>query len=176
MTPIIEFVKRNPRVVVLIAVVIVLAIVAYMGYSGWQSAKDEQATMEKKEITARTNLNLAQDQYDLNKLRAEQESLTGSARFPASFPSVELSAYIAGAAEKYGVTLNSLTPKSGAATETIGSQKYPRYETAVEVSGSPERVNLFMRHMEEGPFFTLRLESVVASPSNAKFNVVILTQ
>jgi len=176
MTRVIEFVKHNPRAVALIAVIIVLVIVTYMGYSGWQSAKDEQATVEKKEITARNNLNLAQDQYDLNKLRAEKESLMGSAKFPSSFPSVELSAYIAGAAEKYGVTLNSLTPKGAAGTETIGSQKYYRYETTVQISGSPDRMDLFMRYLEEGPFYTLRVENVVASPSSATFTVIILTQ
>ncbi len=40
-------------------------------------------------------------------------ALTGSPSFPATFPSVDLSAYIAGAADKYGVDSGQPEPQGG---------------------------------------------------------------
>jgi len=138
MTQIIDLVKRNARLVALIAVVVILVVVTFIFYSGSQSSADEQAKLETQVASAKVNLNLAQDQYDLPKLQAEQARLTGSSSFLSSFPSVGLSAYIAGAADKYGVELVSLTPKGAVGAETIGGQKYARYDTGVEVSGVME--------------------------------------
>src|SRR4030042_484949 len=131
----IDIVKNNTRLVVLIVIIIILAVVTFMMYSGWSSASDQKSELEGEETLARNNLNIALDQYDLDKLRSEYESLNTASKFPSSFPSVDLSAYIAAAAEKYGITLVSLTPKA-TGSATIGSKKYSRYDTAVQVSGS----------------------------------------
>jgi type II secretory pathway pseudopilin PulG len=176
MTQIIDLVKRNARLAALIAVVIILVIVAFVFYSGSQSSADEQAKLEKQVASAKVNLNLAQDQYDLAKLQTEQASLTGSPSFLPSFPSVGLSAYIAGAADKYGVELVSLTPKGAVGAETIGGQKYTRYDTGVEVTGDHEAMNSFLSYLEAGPFLSLRLENVSFTPSGGTFTVVILTR
>jgi hypothetical protein len=177
MTQIISLVKRNARLAALIAVVIILVVVTFIFYSGSQSSADEQAKLETQVASAKVNLNLAQDQYDLPKLQAEQARLTGSPSFLSSFPSVGLSAYIAGAADKYGVELVSLTPKGAVGAETIGGQKYARYDTAVQISGDHEAMNSFLSYLEAGPsFLSLRLENVSFTPSGGTFTVVVLTR
>lgn len=163
MMQIINLVKRNARLAALIAVVIILVIVAFVFYSGSQSSADEQAKLEAQVKFAKVNLINAQDQYDLAKLQAEQASLTGSPSLPLSVSSVELSAYIAGAADKYGVGLDSLTPKGAASA-------------GVQVSGDYEAMNYFLRYLEEGPFISLRLENVSFTPSGGTFTVVVLTR
>jgi hypothetical protein len=163
MTQIINLVKRNTRLAALIAVVIILVVVTFIFYSGSQSSADEQAKLETQVASAKVNLTVTQGQYDLAKLQAEQASLTGSPRLPLSVSSVELSAYIAGAADKYGVGLDSLTPKGAASAD-------------VQVTGSTEAMNSFLRYLEEGPFISLRLENVSFTPSGGTFTVVVLTQ
>ena len=179
MTQVIDLVKRNARVVALIAVIVVLVIVTFIFYSGSQSAAGEQAKLEKEATTAKVNLTIAQGQYDIAKLQAEKDSLTGSPSFPTSFPSVNLSAYIAAAADKYGVQLVSLTPRGAVGTETIGGKKYTRYDTVVQLSGDYEAMNSFLSYLEQGQqgqFPSLRLENASFIPTGGSFTVVILTQ
>ncbi len=164
MTQIVNSVKRNARVAALIAVAVILVVVAFIFYSGSQSAADEQAKLEKQVNNAKVNLTVAQGQYDLAKLQAEQASLSDSPRLPHSVSSVELSAYIAGAADKYGVKLVSLSP-TGAAS------------AGVHVTGSTEAMNSFLSYLEEGGvFISLRLENVSFTPSGGTFNVVVVTK
>jgi Tfp pilus assembly protein PilO len=175
MTQAVDLIKRNARVVVLIVVAVVLIVVTYMFYSSSQSAADEQATVESQLAVARVNLTQAQDRYDVARLQAEQASLTSSPSFPPSFPNVELSAYIAGAADKYGVTIDVLTPRSPAGTETLGGKKYFRYDTVVEVSGRYDAMNSFMRYLEEGSFKTLRIQSASFTQGEGTFTLAMLT-
>jgi len=163
MTQIINLVKRNARLAALIAVVVILVVVTFIFYSGSQSSADEQAQLETQAATAKVNLIVAQDQYDLAKLQAEQASLTGSPILPPSVSSVELSAYIAGAADRYRVGLVSLTPKGAASA-------------GVQVSGDHGAMNSFLSYLEEGPFISLRLENVSFTPSGGTFTVVVLTR
>ena len=174
-TKAIDTVKNNTRLVVLIVIIIILAVVAFMMYSGWSSASGQRSELEDEELRTRTNLNIAMEQYNLDKLRSEYSTLTSGAEFPASFPSVDLSAYIAAAAEKYGVTLVSLTPKA-ASSETIGGKKYNRYDTAAQVTGSYDKMNLMLRYLEEGPFTTLRIEGLSVTQTTGSFTIVLLTQ
>ena len=177
MTQIVDLVKRNARLAALIVVVVILVVVTFIFYSGSQSSADEQAKLEKQATTAKVNLTVAQGQYDVAKLQAEQASLTGSPSFPTLFPSVDLSAYIAAAADKYSVGLVSLTPKGAVGTETIGGKKYTRYDTIVQVTGSTEAMNSFLRYLEACPFISsLRLENASFTPTGGTFTVVILTQ
>jgi len=163
MTQIIDLIKRNTRLAALIAVVVILVVVTFIFYSGSQSSAEEQATLETQAKVAKVSLINAQDQYDLAKLQAEQASLTGSPRLPPSVSSVELSAYIAGAADKYGVELVSLTPKGAASA-------------GVQVSGGHEAMNSFLTYLEVGPFISLRLENVSFTPTGGTFTVVVLTR
>jgi len=163
MTQIVDLVKRNTRLAALIAVVVILVVATFIFYSGSQSSADEQAKLETQAKVAKVSLINAQDQYDLAKLQAEQASLTGSPSLPLSVSSVELSAYIAGAADKYGVGLDSLTPKGTASAD-------------VQVTGDYEAMNSFLTYLEEGPFISLRLENVSFTPSGGKFTVVVLTR
>jgi hypothetical protein len=163
MMQIVDLIKRNTRLAALIAVVVILVVVTFIFYSGSQSSADEQAKLEKQATIAKVNLTVTQGQYDLAKLQAEQASLTGSPRLPLSVSSVELSAYIAGAADKYGVGLVSLTPNGAASA-------------GVEVTGDHEAMNSFLSYLEEGPFISLRLENVSFSPTGGTFTVVVLTQ
>ena len=163
MTQIINLVKRNTRLAALIAVVVILVVVTFIFYSGSQSSADEQAKLETQVKVAKVSLINAQDQYDLAKLQTEQASLTYSPSLPLSVSSVELSAYIAGAADKYGVGLDSLTPQGAASA-------------GVQVTGDHEAMNSFMSYLEEGPFISLRLENVSFTPSGGTFTVVVLTQ
>ena len=163
MTQISNLIKRNTRLAALIAVAVILVIVAFIFYSGSQSSADEQATLETQAKVAKVSLINAQGQYDLAKLQEEQTSLTGSPSLPLSVSSVELSAYIAGAADKYGVELVSLTPKSAASA-------------GVQVSGDYEAMNSFLTYLEIGPFISLRLENVAFTPSGGTFTVVVVTR
>ena len=163
MTQIVNLVKRNTRLAALIAVVVILVVVTFIFYSGSQSSADEQAKLETQVNDAKVSLINAQDQYDLAKLQTEQDSLTYSPSLPLSVSSVELSAYIAGAADKYGVGLDSLTPRGAASA-------------GVQVTGDHEAVNSFLTYLEQGPFLSLRLENVSFTPSGGTFTVVVLTR
>jgi len=163
MTQIIDLIKRNTRLAALIAVVVILVVVTFIFYSGSQSSADEQATLETQVKVAKVSLINAQDQYDLAKLQTEQASLTYSPSLPLSVSSVELSAYIAGAADKYGVELVSLTPRGAASA-------------GVQVTGDHEAMNSFLTYLEVGPFISLRLENVSFTPTGGTFTVVVLTR
>ena len=163
MTQIINLVKRNTRLAALIAVVVILVVVTFIFYSGSKSSADEQAKLETQVNVAKVSLINAQDQYDLAKLQTEQASLTYSPSLPLSVSSVELSAFIAGAADRYGVGLDSLTPNGAASAD-------------VKMTGGHEAMNSFLTYLEEGPFISLRLENVSFTPSGGTFTVVVLTQ
>lgn len=175
MTQAIDLIKRNARVVVLIAVAIVLIVVTFIFYSGAQSAADEHAKVESKLAVAQVNLTQAQDQYDVVKLREQQASLISNPIFPASFPAVELSAYIAAAADRYGVTIDIVTPKSPAGTETLGGTKYYRYDTGVHVSGQYDAMNSFLRYLEEGFYKTIRIQGATFTQDAGTFTLSMLT-
>ncbi len=179
MTQVIDLVKRNARLVALAAVIVVLVVVTFVFYLGWQSSADQQAKLVTQVKVATINLSNAQDKYDLATLQAEKDGLTASPSFPATFPSVDLSAYIAGAADKYGVALVSLSPRGATGTETVGGQEYVRNETGVQVSGDYASMNSFLSYLEAGQanqFPSLRLENASFTPTGGTFTVVILTQ
>jgi hypothetical protein len=175
MTQAIDLIKRNARVAVLIFVAIVLVVVTYMFYSNAQSVADQRATVEQQLAGARTSLAAAKDQYDVAKLQQQQDSLTASPNFPVSFPIVDLSAYLAAAADKYGVEINVVTPKSPAGTETLGGKKYFRYDTTVNVSGSHDAMNSFLLYLEGGPFYTLKIQNASFTPNDGTFTLSMLT-
>lgn len=178
MTQAVNLVKRNVRVVVLAAIIVVLIVVAFIFYLGQPSAA-EQTTLEMQVKVAQNNLKNAQGQYDVTTLQAEKDGLTASPGFPATFPSVELSAYIAGAADKYGVTLVSLNPRGAVGTETVGEVQYVRNETGVQVTGDYDAMNSFLSYLEAGQagqFPSLRLQNASFTPTGGTFTVVILTQ
>lgn len=179
MTQAIELIKRNARVAALAAVIVVLVVVAFVFYLGSQSSADQQAKLETQVKVAKVNLSNAQGQYDVAKLQTDKAALTGSPSFPATFPSVDLSAYIAGAADKYGVELVSMSPRGAVGTEAVGGQQYVRNETNVEVTGDTDAMNSFLSYLEQGQqgqFPSLRLENASFSPTGGTFTVVILTQ
>ncbi|HXZ95009.1 MAG TPA: hypothetical protein VEG28_03750 [Dehalococcoidia bacterium] len=160
---------------VLILVAVVLIVVMFMFYSSSHSAANQQATVQFQLTSARASLTVAQGKYDVAKLQAEQASLTYSPSFPNSFPNVALSSFLAGAADKFGVTITVLTPQSPAGTETLGGTNYFRYDTAVQVSGTSDAMNSFLSYLEEGPFQTLRIQNASFTPSGGTFTVSILT-
>jgi len=170
-----DLIKRNARVVVLVAVAVVLIVVTFIFYSGAQSAADEQAKVEKQLAVAQINLTQAQDRYDVQKLRLEQGNLTASPTFPASFPVVDLSAYVAAAADRYGVTITIVIPKSPAGTETLGGKRYYRYDSTVQVSGQYDAMNSFLRYLEEGYFKTVRIQGASFTPDGGTFTLSMLT-
>ena len=179
MTQAIELIKRNARVAALAAVIVVLVVVTFVFYLGSQSSADQQATLETQVKVAAVKLSNAQGQYDLKTLQGELDSLPGSPSFPVTFPSVDLSAYIAGAADKYGVALVSLSPRGATGTETVGGQQFVRNETNVQVTGDYGAMNSFLSYLEQGqqgPFPSLRLENASFTPTGGTFTVVILTQ
>jgi len=175
MKQIVNAVKSNGRLAVLIAIAVILLVVTFIFYSGSQSSADEQAKLETQATSAKVSLTVAQGQYDVAKLQAQQASLAATSSFPSALPSVGLSAYIAAAADKYGVELVSLTPQ-GATAETLAGKKYTRYDTVVKVAGDHAAMNLFLRYLEEGPFLSLRIENATFTPIDGTFTVVFLTQ
>jgi len=179
MTQAIGLIKRNARVAVLAVVIVVLVVITFVGYLGSQSSADQQAKLETQAKVAKVNLSIAQGQYDVAKLQADKDGLTSSPSFPVTFPSVALSAYIAGAADKYGVDLVSMSPRGAVGTEAVGGQQYVRNETNVQVSGDYESMDSFLSYLEQGQqgqFPSLRLENASFTPTGGSFTVVILTQ
>jgi len=166
-------------VAVLAAVIVVLIVVTFVFYLGQNSSAAQQAKLETQVKVAKVNLSVAQGQYDMSTLQKEKDSLTASPSFPATFPSVGLSAYIAAAADKYGVTLVSLNPRGAVGTETVGGQQYVRNETDVQVTGDYNSMNSFLSYLEAGQagqFPSLSLENASFTPTGGSFTVAILTQ
>jgi hypothetical protein len=163
MTQIVDSVKRNGRLAALIAVIVILLVVTFIFYRGSQSSADQQAKLETQQKVAAVNLSIAQGQYDVAKLQAEQASLTGSPSLPLSVSSVELSAYIGAAADRYGVTIVSLTPNGAASA-------------GVQVTGNYAAMNSFLQYLEGGPFLSLRIDNATFTPSGGTFTVVVLKQ
>jgi len=179
MTQVIDLVKRNARLAALVAVIVVLVVVAFVFYLGSQSSSDQQAKLVTQVKVAQVDLSNAQGQYDVAKLQTEENSLTASPSFPGTFPSVALSSYLAGAADKFGVELVSVDPRGATGTETVGGQQYVRNETNVHVTGDYEAMNSFLSYLEQGQqgqFPSLTLEKAYFHPTEGSFTVVILTQ
>jgi Tfp pilus assembly protein PilO len=171
----IDLIRRNARLAILIVLAVILVVVTYVFYSGAQSAADDKSIAEKQLSSARASLALAQDQYDVAKLQAQQASLFSTTSFPSSFPTIELSAYLAAAADKYGVEINVVTPKSPAGTETLGGKKYFRYDTTVKVTGAYDAMNSFLLYLEGGPFKTLRIQNASFTPDGGTLTLAMLT-
>jgi len=182
-TDLIELIKGNARLAAIIAVIVALVIVTGVFYLGSQSSADQQATVERQLASAKVSLTAAQAKYDKASLRAEQASLAGTPTFPASFPGVELSAYItAGATNSSGsVKIDSLTPQGAVGTQTVGGTKYVEYDTIVRITASGyTAMDSFLSYLENGPFISLSLKNASFTLSEGKFTgpctVVILAK
>jgi len=174
MTNIINLIQRNQRTVVLIAAAVILLVVAIVFYTGYQSVADEKSTVEKVQATTRAQLSMTQDQYNLDKLRAQNDILKTSPRIPSAFPNVDMSAFLAGDADKYGVGIVAIKWSGASGTEKLGNKNYTRYTAEVNVTGTEDRVNSFLRYLEEGPFLSLKLDKVVSTQTGATFTLVLL--
>jgi hypothetical protein len=130
--------------------------------------------------SAKVNLTSAQGTYDVAKLQAEQASLTGTPSFPASFPSVDLSAYITTGASNYGINVVRLTPKGAAGTQTVGGTQYVEYDTIVQIAptitGEYNSMDSFLSYLENGPFLSLSINGASFTASGGTFTVVILAK
>ena len=174
MTNIINLIKRNQRTVILIAAAVIILVIAIVFYTGYQSVADEKAAVEQEQATTRVQLSITQDQYNLDKLRAQNDELKTSPTIPSAFPNVDMSAFLAGDADKYGVQLVSVRWTGASETEKLGTKNYTRYTAGIEVTGTADRVNSFLRYLEEGPFLSLKLERVVSTQTGATFTLVLL--
>ena len=175
MTNIIYLIKKNQRTVILIAVAVILLVVAIVFYTGYQSAADEKSAVEKSRATTLAQLSVAREQYNLDKLRAKNDELKGSTTLASTFPDVEISAFLAGDADKYGVVLTDIKwTGAGKASEKVGNKNYTRYTADIAVTGAEDRVDSFLRYLEEGPLLSLKLEKVVSTTSGATFTLVWL--
>ena len=174
MTNIIYLIKRNQRTVILIAAAVILLVVAIVFYMGYQSVADEKAVVEKNKATTMAQLSVTAGQYDLNKLRAQNDELNRSPRIPSAFPNVDMSAFLAGDADKYDVGIAGVKWNGAAGTEKLGNKNYTRYTADIVVTGTEDRVNSFLRYLEEGPFLSLKLDKVVSTQTGATFTLVLL--
>ncbi len=172
MTNILYLIKKNQRTVILLAIAVILLVVAIVFYTGYQAAADDKAKAEKERTTTLAQLNTAQDQYNLDKLRAKNEELKRSTTIASKFPNVEISAFLAGDADKYGVILDDIKWIGSSGSEKLGNKSYTRYTADIAVKGAEDRVNSFMRYLEEGPLLSLKLEKVVSTTSGATFTLV----
>ena len=176
MNQVIEIVKKNARIIIPIVIVVVLLAVNIVFYMGLNSVNAEQKDLDKAKTNAQVNLNIATTQYDLNTLRAQQAELSGGANFPATVSVVELGLFLASAAESSGVSIDSVTSAAGA-TETIGTKKYPRVSVTLQVSASSySKINTFLITLENGPFDTLKVQSLSLTQTSGKFEVSVVTQ
>jgi len=179
----VALIKGNARLAAFIAIIVALVIVMVVFYSGSHSSAAEQAKVEKQLASARVNLTFAQDRYDVAKLQAEEAQLksTDTPSFPASFPGVELSAYITTGASNYGISIVSLTPKGSVGTQTVGGTKYVEYDIVVNITASDyTAMDSFLSYLENGTFPSLSIKNASFSLSGGKFtgsfNVVILAK
>ena len=122
MTNIIYLIKKNQRTVILIVVAVILLAVAIVFYTGYQAAADDKAKVEKERSTTLSQLNAAGEQYNLDKLRAKNEELKGSTTLASTFPNVEISAFLAGDADKYGVILDDIKWLGSSGSEKLATR------------------------------------------------------
>ena len=176
MNQVIETLKKHALLIIPIVIVVALLAVNIVFYMGMNSVKAEQSDLKKARTSADNNLTVATAQYDLNTLRAQQAELSGGANFPATVSVVELGLFLASAAESSGVSIDSVTSAAGA-TETIGTKKYPRVAVTLQVSASSySKINTFLITLENGPFDTLKVQSLSLTQTSGKFEVSVVTQ
>jgi hypothetical protein len=171
---IVERARQNTTLIVLIVIVVALLVGNIVLYLNWSSAKAEQSDLEREKSTAQVNLNIANDNFNVEKLQAQLDELSGSP-FPTSVSPVQLSLYLADRAQALKVDLVTIT-LIPAATENIAGKPYTRYGVSVVATGTLPKVSPFLTSLEEGPFDTLRIEGVsyTQSDNTVKFNIVIL--
>lgn len=165
MTRLVDRLRQNAYLIVLIVVVVALIGVNIVFYMGWQSAKSEQTDLEREQAIAQANLNVARSEYDLETLREQEAALIGGPSFPSasSVTPVQLSRFLASAADRYGVRIVTASP-SGATG------------VAVEVTGSSSKMNTFLSYLENGPWETLKLDGLSFTPTGGKFTLTVATR
>jgi len=172
---IMERARQNTVLIVLIVIAVAFVAGNIVLYLNWSSARAEQSDLEREKSTAQVNLNIANDNFNVEKLQAQLSALSGSPNFPTSVSPVQLSLYLAARAQAHKVDLVSIT-LIPAATENIGGKPYTRYGVNVVATGSLTKVSAFLTSLEEGPFDTLRIENVIYTETDntLKFAIVIL--
>ena len=172
----IDLIKREIRLVALIAVAIILLAVCILFLTQWMSLNDDKDALETQRMTAEVNLNITRAQYDLNALRAEEAELLRSPEFPSSFPIVNLSLFFAEGAIMHHITLDKVEPPVRIGTEVINGKSYPAYETKVTVRGSMTYMVSFLKYLESGAFTSLKITDLDMTTGEAVFTVVVVSQ
>jgi len=163
MQRVIDTVKRNLPLTVMAVIAVALLVGSVVTYMQYQSAQTGLDKAQKEAIVAKANLAAARDQYDVDKLRAQEAALKATPDIPSKWPSelpiINLSELISRGAAKYYVTINSVTPSMSAVT--IEGRNYSAYRALLNVTS----VNLwgiiaFISYVENGPFTSLKTEGL----------------
>jgi len=177
----IELLRKNIRVVAIIAVVILLLVVNIVLLLQWQSAGDAQAKVEDDWKRADTNLRITRVQYEMDTLQAQKNELSAKPQFPSALPVVDLMLYVAnGAALFPPVNIIEVNPATRVDTEVIGGKGYRAYRTQVTVTGTLSKIISFLEYIERSPFNSIKIEDVSLSGSadswQCKFTIAVITQ
>ena len=176
----IDNMRSNVRLVALIVVAVVLVALNVVFLMQWQSVKDDKAALETEQRTAEVNLGITRAQYDLEELRAEEAELLSSPEFPAAFPIVDLSIFLADGASHFHITIGKVEPPARVGTVKIGGKDYPAYETKMTVNGSLTNIVSFLKYMEGSAFTSLKIDGLTCASDGAvwegKFTVVVISQ
>jgi hypothetical protein len=172
----IDLIKREIRLVALIAVAIILLVVCIWFLTQWMSLTDDKDALETQRMTAEVNLGITRAQYDLDVLRAEEAELLRSPEFPSSFPIVNLSLFFAEGTTQTRVTLVEIEPPVQIGTEVINGKSYPAYETKVTVTGTLNQIVAFLKYLEGGAFTSLKVTDLSIIADTAEFTVVVISQ
>lgn len=187
----IALIRGNARLAAFIAIIVALVIVTFVFYSGSHSSAAQQAKVEIQLRNAQNNLKVAQSTYDLTTLQQQNDTLTNELKdltggqttsFPASFPGVELSAYITTGASNHSINVKNLTPKGAVGTQTVGGTKYVEYDTIVQIapliSGDYYSMDSFLGYLENAPwpFLSLTIKDASFTANGGTFTVVILAK
>jgi hypothetical protein len=159
----IQRLRHNALFIGLIVVAIAIVVAMIVMYMGSSSVKAEQSSLRAEQTRAQINLNLAKDQYDLDMLRGQWAALQGSPSFPSEVSIVQLSSFLETGSERYGVRI----VKAGQASTG-------NYNITIE--GSPAKMNGFLIYLENGPFDTLRLQSLNFTQIDGTLTISIATR
>lgn len=176
----IDRLSSNRRLVAVVAIVIVLVVVNIMFFMQWQAAKDERSEVETRKNAAELRLKNAVVEYDIDDLESQRDSLARGAKFPTDIPVVGLTLFLAEGAYLTRIDLEIVEPPAKIATEKIGSNNYPVYDTKLRVTGSLSQIVAFLEYIEGGAFSSIRVQDVVCDGTEAgwvaEFTVVLITQ
>lgn len=184
---ILDLARRNGWLTAMIVLALLLLVGTAILYMQRQSADTALDKANKEATVAKSSLVAARDQYNVDKLRAQEAALKAApdvpSKWPSSLPIINLSELLSEGAAKYYVTINSVTPGPSGSRVAIEGKDYHAYKIDVSVTAADRRsIISFIEYIEAGPFTSLKTEGLNLSLDAAglkwqgQFTVVVVSE